>query len=87
MTLTNWRALFAPPSATEEEVAELRELVDEAVATPEWAATVERNYWREAPLQVKSSISTSPMRPNASPACLRRLNSEHPDQPLGASAR
>lgn len=87
VTLTNWRALFAPPSATEEEVAELRELVDEAVATPEWAATVERNYWREAPLQVKSSISTSPMRPNASPACLRRLNSEHPDQPLGASAR
>ncbi|MGJ9372409.1 tripartite tricarboxylate transporter substrate binding protein [Nesterenkonia sp. CF4.4] len=51
VTLTNWRALFAPPSATEEEVAELRELVDEAVATPEWAATVERNYWREAPLQ------------------------------------
>ncbi|MBO0595502.1 tripartite tricarboxylate transporter substrate binding protein [Nesterenkonia sp. E16_7] len=51
VTLTNWRALFAPPSATEEEVTELRELVDEAVATPEWAATVERNYWREAPLQ------------------------------------
>ncbi|PRZ17703.1 tripartite tricarboxylate transporter substrate binding protein [Nesterenkonia sandarakina] len=51
VTLTNWRALFAPPSATEDEVAELRELVDEAVVTPEWAATVERNYWREAPLQ------------------------------------
>lgn len=51
VTLTNWRALFAPPSATEEEVADLRELVDEAVVTPEWGATVERNYWREAPLQ------------------------------------
>ncbi|NUL47728.1 tripartite tricarboxylate transporter substrate binding protein [Cellulosimicrobium funkei] len=51
VTITNWRALFAPPSATEEEVDQLQELVAEAVATPEWQATVERNYWREAPLQ------------------------------------
>lgn len=51
VTLTNWRALFAPPSATEEEIAELAQVVDEAVVTPEWEATVERNYWREAPLQ------------------------------------
>ncbi len=51
VTLTNWRALFAPPSATEEEVGQLQELVAEAVATPEWQATVERNYWREAWLQ------------------------------------
>ena len=51
VTLTNWRALFAPPTATDEEIAQLQELVAEAVATPEWEATVERNYWREAPLQ------------------------------------
>jgi putative tricarboxylic transport membrane protein len=51
VTLTNWRALFAPPSATEEEVDQLQELVAEAVATPEWKATVERNYWRESPMQ------------------------------------
>ncbi|MBE1514868.1 tripartite tricarboxylate transporter substrate binding protein [Nesterenkonia halotolerans] len=51
VTLTNWRALFAPPSATEEEIAELAQVVDEAVVTPEWEATVEQNYWREAPLQ------------------------------------
>ncbi|MCY1158954.1 MAG: hypothetical protein MOP51_1978 [Citricoccus sp.] len=51
VTLTNWRALFAPPSATAEEVDELQALVAEAVATPEWKATVERNYWRESPMQ------------------------------------
>lgn len=51
VTLTNWRALFAPPSATDEEVQALTEVIDEAVETPEWKATVERNYWREAPLQ------------------------------------
>lgn len=51
VTLTNWRALFAPPSATPDEVDQLQELVAEAVATPEWKATVERNYWRESPMQ------------------------------------
>ncbi|WMY78867.1 tripartite tricarboxylate transporter substrate-binding protein [Citricoccus sp. I39-566] len=51
VTITNWRALFAPPSATDEEIDQLQELVAETVATPEWQATVERNYWREAPLQ------------------------------------
>lgn len=51
VTLTNWRALFAPPAATEQEIDQLQELVAEAVATPEWQATVQRNYWREAPLQ------------------------------------
>ena len=36
VTLTNWRALFAPPVVTEEEVAELEVLIAEAIATPEW---------------------------------------------------
>lgn len=51
VTITNWRALFAPPSATDEQIDQLQDLVGEAVATDEWQATVEQNYWREAPLQ------------------------------------
>jgi putative tricarboxylic transport membrane protein len=51
VTITNWRALFAPPSASDEDVEELLEVVAEAVETPEWQETVERNYWREAPLE------------------------------------
>lgn len=51
VTLTNWRALFAPPGVDEEEVTELRALVEEATATPEWQATVERNYWTQVPLE------------------------------------
>ncbi|AHW63833.1 hypothetical protein CGLY_06940 [Corynebacterium glyciniphilum AJ 3170] len=50
VTITNWRALFAPPSATREDIEELQDLIAEAVETPEWRATVERNYWREAPM-------------------------------------
>ncbi|MFC7376404.1 tripartite tricarboxylate transporter substrate binding protein [Brachybacterium sp. GCM10030267] len=50
VTLTNWRALFAPPVVTDEEVSELEALIDEAVATPEWQDAVERNYWVEVPL-------------------------------------
>jgi putative tricarboxylic transport membrane protein len=51
VTITNWRALFAPPAATTEDIEELRAVVAEAVETPEWQETVERNYWREAPLE------------------------------------
>lgn len=51
VTLTNWRALFTAPTVTEEELDALQEIVGEAVQTPEWKATVERNYWREVPLQ------------------------------------
>lgn len=50
VTLTNWRALFAPPAATAEQVDELEALIAEAVETPEWKSAVERNYWREVPL-------------------------------------
>jgi putative tricarboxylic transport membrane protein len=50
VTLTNWRALFAPPTVTAEEIAELEALVEEAVATPEWKDAVERYYWKEVPL-------------------------------------
>ncbi|MFP7365899.1 tripartite tricarboxylate transporter substrate binding protein TctC [Corynebacterium callunae] len=50
VTLTNWRAMFAPPGISEEERKQLEELVAESVQTPEWQAAVERNYWKSAPL-------------------------------------
>lgn len=49
VTLTNWRALFAPPVVTREEIAELELLIEEAVATPEWKDAVERYYWKDVP--------------------------------------
>ena len=45
--LANWRAVLAPPGITDEEFAELRALVEESVATPEWQEAVERNKWTE----------------------------------------
>ena len=36
---------------TGEDLDALQEVVAETTATPEWKATVERNYWREVPLQ------------------------------------
>lgn len=50
VTLTNWRALFAPPVVTDEEVAELEQLIAEAIETPEWKDAVKRYYWKEVPL-------------------------------------
>ncbi|GAA1490424.1 tripartite tricarboxylate transporter substrate binding protein [Brachybacterium sacelli] len=50
VTLTNWRAMFAPPVVTDEEIAELEQLIAEAVATPEWKDAVKRYYWKEVPL-------------------------------------
>lgn len=50
VTLTNWRALFAPPTVTDEEIAELEALIEEAVATSEWKDAVERYNWKEVPL-------------------------------------
>ena len=45
--LANWRAILAPPGITDEEFAELRTLLEESVATPEWQEAVERNKWTE----------------------------------------
>lgn len=50
VTLTNWRALFAPPTTTPEQVSELETLIAEAVATPEWQDAVARYNWVEVPL-------------------------------------
>lgn len=51
VTLTNWRALFAPPGVSAEDRAELETLIGEAVETPEWKDAVKRNYWKSVPLQ------------------------------------
>ncbi|MBB4736299.1 tripartite tricarboxylate transporter substrate binding protein [Micrococcus cohnii] len=51
VTLTNWRALFAPPGVSDEDRAELEKLVGEAVATPEWKDAVKRNHWSAVPLE------------------------------------
>ena len=45
--LANWRALVAPPGITDEEFAELRTLIEETIATPEWQDAVERNKWAD----------------------------------------
>ena len=45
--LANWRAVLAPPGITDEEFAELRALVEESIATPEWQEAIERNKWTE----------------------------------------
>lgn len=50
VTLTNWRALFAPPVVTEEEVVELEQLIAQATETPEWKDAVKRYSWKEVPL-------------------------------------
>ncbi|WAC67354.1 tripartite tricarboxylate transporter substrate-binding protein [Agrococcus sp. SL85] len=47
VTLTNWRSLSAPPGLEEDEVAALRELVLESIATPQWADAMERYRWTE----------------------------------------
>ncbi len=50
VTLTNWRALFAPPGLSQEEITQLEDLIAESVATPEWQTAVERNFWTSVPL-------------------------------------
>ncbi|GAA2189181.1 tripartite tricarboxylate transporter substrate binding protein TctC [Leucobacter alluvii] len=47
ITLANWRMLAAPAGLTEEETSGLGELVADTLATPEWAAAVERYHWTE----------------------------------------
>ena len=56
VTLTNWRAMFAPPITTAEEVDELEALLAETIETPEWKDAVERYYWREVPLDHEGLI-------------------------------
>lgn len=50
VTLSNWRALFAPPVTTDEQVTEFEQLIAETIETAEWQDAVKRNYWKEVPL-------------------------------------
>lgn len=45
--LINWRGLVGAPGLSEQQRAELVDIVTDMVGTPEWKATVERNRWRE----------------------------------------
>ncbi|MDO5501301.1 MAG: tripartite tricarboxylate transporter substrate-binding protein, partial [Propionibacteriaceae bacterium] len=45
--MTNWRGFVAPPGITDEQFDELREIVTEAVATPEWQEAMARNMWTD----------------------------------------
>lgn len=47
ITLANWRMLAAPAGLTEDETAGLSGLVEDTLATPEWADAVERYHWTE----------------------------------------
>ncbi|WP_313815538.1 tripartite tricarboxylate transporter substrate-binding protein [Citricoccus sp.] len=48
VVLTNWRGIVAPPGITEEERAELEDIVTETVSTPAWADALERNQWTDS---------------------------------------
>lgn len=45
VTLANWRMLVAPPGITDDELAQLVDLVGAATRTPEWQAAEKRNLW------------------------------------------
>ena len=47
VSLTNWRLLAAPPGITDEEKAELEDVILETIDAPEWAEAVERYHWSE----------------------------------------
>lgn len=47
VTLTNWRLVVAPGGISEEEKAELTEIVKESTATPEWQAAIKNYHWNE----------------------------------------
>ncbi|GAB2936979.1 Bug family tripartite tricarboxylate transporter substrate binding protein [Streptomyces mayteni] len=47
VVLTNWRGLMAPPGLDDGQLAELRDIATELVATEEWADALERNRWED----------------------------------------
>nr|WP_269329713.1 tripartite tricarboxylate transporter substrate binding protein [Kineosporia babensis] len=48
--LPNWRGVVAPAGLSTEEAQELQDIVDEAIATPEWADALRRNAWADSEL-------------------------------------
>jgi putative tricarboxylic transport membrane protein len=47
VTLTNWRGIVAPPGISDEDKAELQDIVTDVVESPAWAETLERNQWTD----------------------------------------
>ncbi|MHC5559033.1 Bug family tripartite tricarboxylate transporter substrate binding protein [Kocuria sp. U4B] len=45
--LTNWRGMLAAPGVSDEDFAELEELIADTVRTPEWRDALERNQWQD----------------------------------------
>lgn len=43
--LVNWRGVVAAPGVSGDDLSELNEIIDEAVATEDWANTLDRNRW------------------------------------------
>lgn len=49
--LTNWRGFLAPPGITDEQLAELDEIIAELVESEGWADALERNRWEDSYLR------------------------------------
>ncbi|AXH95363.1 tripartite tricarboxylate transporter substrate binding protein [Ornithinimicrobium avium] len=47
VVMTNWRGLLAPAGITDEQYAELQQIITETVQTPEWQDAMERNKWSD----------------------------------------
>ncbi|AXL11276.1 tripartite tricarboxylate transporter substrate binding protein [Microbacterium foliorum] len=47
VSLTNWRMLAAPAGLQDDQVDDLRELIADSVATPEWRDAIDRYRWTE----------------------------------------
>lgn len=45
VTLSNWRAVYAPPGLTDRQTRDIRDVFAEVVDTPEWKDAVRRNQW------------------------------------------
>jgi putative tricarboxylic transport membrane protein len=43
--LVNWRGVVAPPGVAGEDLAELNAIIDETIATADWADALDRNQW------------------------------------------
>jgi putative tricarboxylic transport membrane protein len=48
VVFTNWRGIVAPPGLTEDQVADLRAIVDRMHESAEWREALTRNGWTDA---------------------------------------
>nr|WP_262492161.1 tripartite tricarboxylate transporter substrate-binding protein [Microbacterium sp. ANT_H45B] len=47
VSLTNWRMLAAPAGLEDDQIGDLRELITDSIATPEWRDAIDRYRWTE----------------------------------------